>query len=214
MMVTVTRDLRARFAAARDQGNRPTCLAFAMSDVHSFSRGMPFALLSAEYLFYHGVQRSTPPNPNRGVHVAVMGEALEHDGQPVEPDWPYLPALPHPISTWTPPAGITVFRHALTVMHPSVATIIASLDNDVPVVISLTISVAFYTPDSDAVVSDETPGPPTGCHAIAAVGYGSLGGKTMILVRNSWGMGWGDNGHAWLSEDYLTPRLLTVSAVN
>ena len=38
MPVTVKTDLRARVGAARDQGQRPTCLAFAASDAHGVSK--------------------------------------------------------------------------------------------------------------------------------------------------------------------------------
>jgi len=33
-------------------------------------------------------------------------------------------------------------------------------------------------------------------HAIAAVGYGSQGGKEYYIVRNSWGTNWGEKGYA------------------
>lgn len=41
-------------------------------------------------------------------------------------------------------------------------------------------------------------------HAMVAIGYGKENGKEYVLVRNSWGSGWGDKGNVkiHLSEDY------------
>ena len=54
-------------------------------------------------------------------------------------------------------------------------------------------------------------------HAIAAVGYDdnlkikntrcNRVTKGALLIRNSWGTGWGDKGYGWLSYDYVLNRL-------
>ena len=54
-------------------------------------------------------------------------------------------------------------------------------------------------------------------HAIVAVGYDDKkkiknlkSGKTTsgaLLIRNSWGMGWGDSGYGWLPYDYVLNKL-------
>ncbi|MGB3625108.1 MAG: hypothetical protein WA989_04750 [Henriciella sp.] len=45
-----------------------------------------------------------------------------------------------------------------------------------------------------------------------AVGRGGPEGRH-ILIRNSWGPGWGDNGHAWLPPDYLVKQLAEAATV-
>lgn len=92
MPVVVTQDLRAMFGPARDQGERPTCLAFAASDAHAALR-QPWSPLSCEFAFYHAQRRAGRP-PSSGASLRFMLTALKDDGQPAEGDWPYLDALP------------------------------------------------------------------------------------------------------------------------
>jgi C1A family cysteine protease len=40
-----------------------------------------------------------------------------------------------------------------------------------------------------------------GTHAVVAVGYDD--DEQRLIIRNSWGVGWGDAGHAWLPYDYV-----------
>lgn len=66
MTIQVVTDLRPRFGPARDQGPRPTCLAFATSDLHAAIRSPTWAPLCCEYVFYHAQTRDGR-SPNSGV---------------------------------------------------------------------------------------------------------------------------------------------------
>jgi C1A family cysteine protease len=50
-----------------------------------------------------------------------------------------------------------------------------------------------------------------GGHAVLAVGYDDakkIGtSKGALLIRNSWGVGWGDAGYGWLPYDYVLKGL-------
>jgi C1A family cysteine protease len=52
---------------------------------------------------------------------------------------------------------------------------------------------------------------PRGGHAVAAVGYDDnykIGNsKGALLIRNSWGTGWGQQGYGWLPYDYVREYL-------
>jgi C1A family cysteine protease len=50
-------------------------------------------------------------------------------------------------------------------------------------------------------------------HAVIAVGHGTADGHRAILVRNSWGPGWGDAGHGWLTESFLKYRLFATAVL-
>jgi len=212
-MVTLSKDLRGNFGGARDQQTRPTCLAFATSDIHAASRAPSFVFLSPEFLYFHAVQRSTPPDPTDGVTLTAIESALEIDGQPIESDWPYLTSLPTPLSSWMPPSGLLVFRQRLSNKPNSVEKIIAALEGSHPVLLCLKISEAFYDPDADSVVSHVKNDPDTGYHAVVAVALGVSGGNRMILVRNSWGEDWGLSGNGWLHSRYVSERLHSASII-
>jgi hypothetical protein len=89
-VITPSVDLRTLFGPARNQGPRPTCLAFAASDAHAALRS-GWAPLSCEYAFYHA-QRRAARVPNQGALLSSMLDALRQDGQPEESGWPYLAA--------------------------------------------------------------------------------------------------------------------------
>jgi C1A family cysteine protease len=210
-MLDVTCDLRGEFGQVRDQGSRPTCLAFATSDAHAGLR-KPWEPLSAEFIFYHA-QRRGGRAFDTGASLPDMLTALREDGQPLEGAWPYLTTLPAKLADYGPPSNVTVFRRAGDHVAGDIAEIVASLDAGQPVLVLLMLSNSFYMPDETGLVMaapGEAPDP-LRRHAVIAVGHGTRGGEPIILVRNSWGEGWGLKGHAWLPASYLTPRLTRLA---
>lgn len=206
MSVTIDVDLREHLAAARDQGSRPTCLVFAVSAAHEAKRGST-DYLSAEYLFYHGAQRSHK-NPEQGLTRDAVRAALVADGQPLEPAWPYS-AKPPTRATWTPPS-LTEATHKATIEYSprTVGQVREVIRAGTPVLLLVALTVAIYTPDKNAAVRARAGDVvTTGRHALLAVGAGHADDGQYLLVRNSWGTSWGDAGHAWLHEPYLAPQL-------
>jgi papain like protease len=214
MTVSVVKDLRASFGKARDQGLRPTCMAFAASDTHASVRAGTFAPLSVEYLYYHAVCRSTPPHPGEAVSLESVIEALDSPGQPVESDWPYLSGLPNDLSKWTPPLAVTTFRALVSRTKASSQTAINMLGKGKPAILTMAITESFHQPDRHGIVMSLPVDPVTGYHAVVAVAHGVVGSLRCVLVRNSWGTDWGLQGHAWLHEDYLTANIQSVSTIS
>ena len=90
----------------------------------------------------------------------------------------------------------------------TVQDIIDQLNASTPVLITMTLSNAFYRPDADGVVERRRAdliqnfATPSSLSAM-----GSARQRGFVLIRNSWGEAWGLKGHAWIAVDYLTPRL-------
>jgi hypothetical protein len=205
-------DLRAGFGPVRDQGARPTCLAFAASDAHAALRD-PWRPLSCEFAFYHAQRRAGRP-PSAGTTLSAMLMALKHDGQPLEIEWPYLDKLPDDVDDYGPPSVTTLFRRDGWARPDGFGEIVAYLRAGQPSVVLMTISDAFYFPDGNGIIAFANEAPdPTRRHAVVAVGYGLVAKEDAILVRNSWGPYWGLGGHAWLTQSFLTPRIKRLAVL-
>ncbi|MFO0591853.1 MAG: C1 family peptidase [Polyangiaceae bacterium] len=206
MNITIEIDLREKLAPARDQRQRPTCLVFAASAAHEFKRG-PGEVLSPEYLFYSGAQRAHK-SPDKGLTANIVREALQLDGQPGEEAWPYLDATP-PASEWKMPTiSAPIHKASLDFASRTVADVRTLLKSGVPVLLVISLTKPMYTPDRFAVVrAAPNDGVVLARHAVLAVGSGFADDGGYLLVRNSWGLRWGQAGHAWLHDSYLEARL-------
>lgn len=211
-MIQIEVDLRPHFGPARDQGSRPTCLAFAASDTHAGLRD-GWVPLSCEFAFYRAQQRAGR-GPADGAVLLAMLDALRIDGQPEENGWPYGPVTPADTHSWKPPSALgPCFGRNGAKDGPDLAMVMNMLNQGRPVMLLTMLSASFYRPDVEGVVApanDEQPDP-TLRHAIIAVGHGKVNGSPAILVRNSWGPAWGLDGYAWLTAQFLGPRLFAAA---
>jgi len=206
MEVTIECDLRHLFGPARDQGARPTCMAFAASDAHAAVRE-DWEPLSCEFAFYHALKLDGG-EPHEGATPDGMLKAIKAEGQPPETVWEYLPRVPDDKASWKPPAKPSpLYKRASEFASASLTAIEDRLGDGSPVIVTMSLSDGFYVPDGDGVIAVDEPPDPDRRHAVVAVGYGTRGTERMYLVRNSWGIIWGIDGYAWISEGYLAPRV-------
>lgn len=213
MELKVTVDLRNRFGEIHEQGTRPTCLAFAASDGHAFARGNTEAL-STEYVFFHAVQKMDTPDRTKGLSFRLISLAMANDGQPIEQGWPYLSSLASNDPWEPPPNPGTIFRRDLQKQEADVASIYTHLDAGQPVIVVMRTSRSFFAPTAGTILQAPGDEVEINKHAVLAVGYGESDHARYVLIRNSWGKEWGDQGYAWVHEEYLQPRLRVVCVMN
>src|SRR6267154_183506 len=206
MSVVVEKDMRSHFPTARDQGARATCLACATSDAHA-AKATNHGALSVEFAFYHAT-KIDGCDPSGGVSFRAVDQALYKHGQPYESDWPYQLVEPD-ITTWAPPSSIgKTFHTRCPPLGNSVAVVFDYVNQSRPVIIGIEIGSHFFNLPANSVLDFDTREPVIGYHAVLAIGWGRYPAPSAraLLVRNSWGPGWGISGHAWLTETYLSQR--------
>jgi C1A family cysteine protease len=92
---------------------------------------------------------------------------------------------------------------------------IFALESEYAVQISISTPNAFRNPDANGYVNyNPADPPPTGRHAILAVGFvdnadlpagvpDDPDGRGYVIIKNSWGIGYGDCGFSYLSTEFL-----------
>lgn len=200
-------DLSRGLGAAREQGLRPTCLAFAATSAHEMLHGRSDPLCP-EWLYYHAVRRAGDP-PDAGSRLTPTAQSLYDDGQPDEAEWPYCAAIDH--NNWRPPSVPVWLAHAEgTVERVDFDSVLRRLDAGEPTVLAMRIDHTFDSWDVEDGYALIRHAPPpfsdASAHAVLAVGYGRKNSITHIMIRNSWGVDWGVGGHAWISETYVRER--------
>ena len=187
-----------------DQGNIGSCvdnaLVTCMGHVAA-DQGCGTPLYSR--LFAYGNARGwTPSDDGSTLRDAIKG--VDRFGIPLEAMWPYDTAR------WQerPPQEVwdaALHRHEIgyyrLLTHESM---LMSLARDrKPFLFGAAIFDSFH-PDADHAIPMPKPGDRSwGGHAMTVMGYDKA--RQAFLVRNSWGTGWGDEGHCWMPFAYLHP---------
>jgi hypothetical protein len=191
-------DHRPTLGPVRDQGARPTCLSHATTTAHEHARGTGVRL-SPEYLHYF----ASAHGGHAELSFPDVTQALRDQGQPVDMECPYHPnGAP---KGWFPPIGIAVYRRESEIKLPQPQEVEALLLKGSIPILGISMPDSFFSPTPPWLISAK--GPVRGLHTVVAVAVASGPSGRAILVRNSWGKDWGDNGHAWLDDSYLTAHL-------
>lgn len=194
-------------SGTRDQGSRPTCLAFTLSDLNREFAPAP-GNLSAEYLYCQALASSASGSQQR--LTLQMGLDAVLNGQPEETHAPYQATEPPwPICVPTLPVGTTLFRSAFAGWSLNLGGMEAALRTNRPVGLGIWLTSSFLSP-TNGIVAFERHALQDSGHAVVAVGLGEYAGVKYVRIRNSWGPGWGEAGYAWLPREYLETHAICI----
>lgn len=227
--IPLTVDLRPWFSPIENQGSLGSCTANAgVGMVEYFERKAFGKHLDASRLFLYKVTRNMLHwTGDTGAFLRSTMGAMVLFGLPPEEYWPYIIAdfekeptafcyayaqNYQAISYYRlDPPGIT--KAAL------LTQIKTNLAGNLPSMFGFTV----YNSINQASASGKIPYPTAGekiagGHAIVAVGYddnmkikntnaGAVETKGALLIRNSWGTGWGSAGYGWLPYEYVLKGL-------
>jgi Papain family cysteine protease len=200
---------------ARDQGQRGTCLAFATSAAHQVVRG-DGTEQCVEWLF-HGAKLRDGLTDDATTPAAVRA-ALKEEGQPAEAVWPYDKLRVHGVGSYAPPSlnGAACYKRSSSTTDAKVARLIQALDAGSVVVVGISLTSGFGVAPRGIVGGSTGHGPIVGAHAVLAIGHCvNVGdGATYLVVRNSWGPGWGAKGHCLIADAYLRRHILAAFLLN
>ncbi len=222
----VTVDLREDFSPIEDQGQLGSCTANAGAGVLEYFERTAFGhhLDAARLFLYKATRNLMGQTGDTGAFLRTTMQAMVNFGVPPEDYWPYTD---DPESFDAEPTAFcyafaqnyrTVQYYRLDPPGTSAEEMLSRIRTNLAAKLPSMFGFTVFSSYTQAKKTGELPYPARGekkigGHAVVAAGYDdnrqikSAPNPGAILIRNSWGPGWGEQGYGWLPYDYVLTGL-------
>jgi C1A family cysteine protease len=222
-------DLRSSFSPIEDQGRLGSCTANAAAGLIEYFQRVSFGEhLDASRLFiYKATRNLMNATGDTGAFLRTTMQAMVTFGAPPESYWPYdVSRFDDEPTAFSYAFGSNYRAIQYYRLDPDGATageVLARIKTNMLAKLPSMFGFTVYDSFRQADDTGEIPFPDrrdrrVGGHAVVACGYdddkritntaaGSAPTTGALLLRNSWGRGWGDAGYGWLPYDYVLRSL-------
>lgn len=204
-------DLRASCPPAYDQGNLGSCTANALGAAHQYDQmrqaEVGAFMPSRLFIYYNERVIEHTINSDAGAMLRDGIKTIVSQGVCPEKSWPYV------LSKFASKPPKVCYSAALKSQgliyqrldQTDLLALKGCLGEGLPFVFGFSVYESFET--AEVATSGVAPMPGVserllGGHAVMAVGYDDYAQR--FLVRNSWGVGWGQQGYFTMPYAYLT----------
>ncbi|WP_052339644.1 C1 family peptidase [Gorillibacterium massiliense] len=203
-------DLRPHFQPIVDQGQLGSCTANAivsgLREYYMHQMGND-TQLSRLYFYYKEREREGTINEDSGASLRDGMKVITSVGCALEKDFPYI--IKNFTKKPSPQADADAPKYRLSTYHrvTNLSSLKSALAVDKPVVLGIAVYESFESQSVANTGIVPMPGAGEkylGGHAVLAVGYDDT--KRVVIVRNSWGAGWGDKGYFFLPYAMFSTR--------
>ena len=209
-------DLRELMPEVYDQGRIGSCTSNAICAAFEYDQKRqkcPEFMPSRLFNYYYERLAEGSEGYDAGANIRDGMKSINTNGICPESFWQYKPNL---LTVHPSVEADNEAKKNRAVLYERVNPVIGefktAIDQGYPVIFGFSVPKSFMNISNDGIMKMPTLFDTIiGGHAVLACGYDDkkegYGSRGFLLVRNSWGKGWGADGYFWMPYKFLTDKM-------